>query len=144
MEVVIGNLLDVTHGVIGHQTNCIGVAGAGVARSIAQNYPEWKDTYIEVCRSYNIHELIGKLHLYNATPTLTIASLYGQRTTGKGVMTEYDALSRALKKLYERTPPTTPIYLPYGIGCGLAGGDWGTVQLLIEKCCPSTILVRLK
>ncbi|WOL31300.1 hypothetical protein [Microcoleus phage My-WqHQDG] len=144
MEVVIGNLLDVTDGIIGHQTNCIGVAGAGVARSIAQSYPGWKDTYIEVCRSYNVHELIGKLHLYTASPTLTIASLYGQRAPGKGVMTDYDALARALTKLHERTPPTTPIYLPYGIGCGLAGGDWGVVQPLIEEHCPRAILVRLR
>lgn len=144
MEVVIGNLLDVTDGVIGHQTNCIGVAGAGVARSIAQYYPRWKDAYIEVCRAYNVRDLIGKLHLYNATPDLTIASLYGQRTTGRGIMTDYTALARALTKLHERTPPANPIYLPYGIGCGLAGGDWRAVQPLIEKHCPRAILVRLR
>lgn len=144
MEVVIGNLLDIEVGIIAHQTNCVGVAGGGVALSIAQAYPKWKDTYIEVCKAYTIHNLIGKLHLYEATPTLTIASLYGQRVPGKGIMTDYEALGRALLKLHESTPPNSPIYLPYGIGCGLAGGDWVIVQSIVETQCPRAILVRLK
>lgn len=148
MRVIVGNLLDVTEGVIAHQTNCIGVARVGVALSISTAYPEWEETYKAVCRAYTINNLLGKLHLYQATPTLTIASLFGQRVPSKPsnrrLMTDYEALQRALTMLRDRTPSDVSIYLPYGMGCGYGGGDWDVVQPLIETYCPGAILVRLR
>lgn len=143
MKVIIGNLLNVAEGTIAHQTNCIGVAGAGVALGIARMYPDWKTSYRAVCHHYSIDYLMGQIHLYEATPSLTIASLFAQRVPGRGLMTNYDALAEALYSLHENAPPGL-IYLPYGVGCGLAGGDWNIVQPLIQEHCPEAILVRLK
>lgn len=142
MKVIVGDLLSIKVGVIGHQTNCIGAVG-GLAGSIARQYPDWKDAYVKVCKSLPISQLLGELFLYYTSSDLTIASLFGQRVPGSGVMTDTKALTSALIKLHKDIPPTTPIYLPYGIGCGLGGGDWGEVSTLIEKHCPRAILVRL-
>jgi len=161
MRVITGNLLDITEGTIAHQTNCIGLAGPVLARSIAIKYPEWEAVYKAVCRRYTVDKLIGQLHLYHAAPpqgswptallgsrshaapTLTIASLFAQKVPGRGLMTDYKALDYALTQLNMKSSPTNPIYLPYGVGCGNAGGDWGTVQQLIEVNCPDAILVKL-
>jgi hypothetical protein len=143
MRIITGNLLDITQGTIAHQTNCRGLAGPVLARSIGIKYPEWEAVYKAVCRRYTVDKLIGQLHLYRATPTLTIASLFAQRLPGRGLMTDYDALDYALIQLNMKSSPTNPIYLPYGVGCGNAGGDWGTVQQLIEVNCPDAILVKL-
>ena len=35
------------------------------------------------------------------------------------------------------------VYVPYGYGCGLAGGDWDTVQLLISEIVPDVIFCKL-
>ena len=145
MRIITGNLLDITEGTIAHQTNCIGLAGPVLARSIAIKYPEWEAVYKAVCRRYTVDKLIGQLHLYHATPTLTIASLFAQKVPGIGLMTDYGALEQALNQLQfnMKSSPTNPIYLPYGVGCGNAGGDWGTVQQLIKVNCPDAILVKL-
>ena len=33
--------------------------------------------------------------------------------------------------------------LPFGIGCGLAGGDWSVVSRAIEETVPQAVLYRL-
>ena len=35
-----------------------------------------------------------------------------------------------------------PIFVPFGIGCGLAGGDWDRVTDIINFAAPNCILVR--
>jgi len=140
MLTVTGNLLDVTVGTIAHQTNCMGVCGAGVALAIAKAYPEWAKTYWTLC-SIEGKNLLGRAHLTKVTNNLVVGSLFGQLRPGRGLMTDYVALSKALSELSVIAP--NPIYLPYGIGCGLAGGNWNIVQSLIEEYCPSATLIKL-
>jgi len=35
------------------------------------------------------------------------------------------------------------VYVPYLMGCGLAGGDWGIYSEIIEFYIPDAIIVRL-
>lgn len=35
-----------------------------------------------------------------------------------------------------------PVYIPYKIGCGLAGGNWETVCQIIQKTVPDAIIVK--
>jgi len=39
--------------------------------------------------------------------------------------------------------PDFPIFLPHGLGCGLAGGDWKEVLGRIESAIPDAVIVRL-
>ena len=83
------------------------------------------------------------VHLHHVG-TITVASIFGQRAPGRGLMTDYDALALGLQKLGKYSlEKGRPLYLPYGIGCGLAGGDWRTVSTLIENGCPHAVLVKL-
>lgn len=144
MQVLKGSILNVTEGIIAHQTNCMGIAGAGLALQIANAYPHWKADYITYCkRASSVPNLLGMVHLYHVG-AITVASIFGQRAPGKGLMTDYDALGLGLKKLGKYSlEKGRPLYLPYGIGCGLAGGDWRAVSTLIENGCPHAVLVRL-
>ena len=44
MQVLKGSILNVTEGIIAHQTNCMGIAGAGLALQIANAYPTGRQT----------------------------------------------------------------------------------------------------
>lgn len=53
--------------------------------------------------------------------------------------TDYDALRSGLKGVFESVVWTTSslcgysIAIPYGIGCGLAGGEWRVVRPMIDE-----------
>lgn len=55
------------------------------------------------------------------------------------MQTDYDALRSCLQSLKDtvthsnETKNHTSIAIPYGIGCGLAGGDWAIVEGMIEE-----------
>jgi hypothetical protein len=140
---IIGNLLDIEVGVIAHQTNCIGLAGPVLAYSLAQKYPSWHTAYRAMCNGRGIEMIFGRAHFYQATDTLYIASLFGQKVPGRGLMTDYQALASALKELHHMCPKGVPIYLPYKLGCGNAGGNWDLVESLISINCPGGIIVKL-
>ncbi len=132
MNVVKGNLLEVTHGVLAHQVNCVGVMGAGVARQVADKYPVVYAEYKRLCRERSANELLGTVQIVQVN-NLRIANVFGQRGYGRGQRhTNYVALRLALTRLAETMMPGERISFPYGIGCGLAGGDWDVVSQIIE------------
>jgi len=47
MKEIIGDILDITEGVICHQVNCQKVAGAGLALAIRKKYPNWYDHFLK-------------------------------------------------------------------------------------------------
>lgn len=138
MKITRGNLLDVSSGIIAHQVNCQGVMGCGVAGAIRQRYPH-------VMRIYDSGLSLGDCKFTAATPSLFVANLAGQLNYGRNKQhTNYAALESALTKLSAVSHSLDlPVYLPYGLGCGNAGGDWTIVSELIERILPSAILVRL-
>lgn len=121
-----GSCLDSMAQVIAHQTNCKGVMGAGVAKSICEKYPEIMPEYQAECRSRN---MLGKCQLIAASDERYIANLFGQNGFGSGVQTNYNALRSALHSLVElmQSRRLISVSMPYNIGCGLAGGDWNVV-----------------
>lgn len=136
-----GNILDVNQGIIVHQTNCSGGFGGGVAGQIARKYPhvrqEYFKLYYENQKQPNV-SLLGTYQSVKATDALTIVNLFGQyeyrsSVKDKRVLTDYVAFERGLRKLNQDVPKDIPIYLPYGIGCGLANGNWNVVHKIISK-----------
>jgi len=144
MKVVRGNILDFTEGIICHQVNCKRVAGSGLALQIRNKYPGWWERYRTTIASP------GACDLYRV-PTVSflwIASLYGQDGYGTDRRyTNYDHLDNALFELKQLAliyASNYPIYFPYGMGCGLGGGEWKIVSKLIEKHFPGAVIVRWK
>ena len=138
------DILTIEKGIIVHQVNCQGVMGAGLAKKIADKWPVVKEEYVKECRT-GLHRVgsLGALLLVKVTPTLLVGNVFGQLSYGRDKChTCYWALATVFHKLaLQRTGPL-PLYIPHGIGCGLAGGDWRVVSALIEQELPDAVICR--
>lgn len=123
MKVIAGDILSITSGVICHQVNCRGAFGAGVSGVLGRRYPAVETAYRAVVPS---PALLGTYQFVPVTETLGVYNIFGQvdygnaRKTGH-VYTDMRALTTALRTICDAHDT---IYVPYGIGCGLAGGSW--------------------
>ena len=135
--IIKANLLE-QKGILVHQVNCQGVMGAGLAKQIRQLFPKAYNDYIIACKSnnttHNTSNLLGKVYYSQVNNNQIIAHLFGQNYFGyKGVYTDYNALNKGFKNINSVAKKyNLPVYIPYKIGCGLAGGDWNKVQSIIK------------
>ncbi len=140
-KIIQGNILDVSWGLICHQVNCQHVAGAGLALQIRNKYYGWYSNY------KNHPSALGEVGYYKVSlnPNLWIANLYSQfHYTLHGCVTNYTAFEDCLNNIKEWYPTHTDrVYFPYGIGCGLAGGDWNIILSIIERIIPEAVIVKL-
>lgn len=128
------------HSVILHQTNCLGVAGAGIAQEIKNRYPGWFDSYAEHCRQYAPSALLGSFHIYDVPGAdAKICSVFGQNGIGRERrQTDYVAWKNALPEIVFQLETRRAagdiwtVRAPYGIGCGLGGGDWRVMKDLFD------------
>jgi hypothetical protein len=92
-------------------------------------------TVEEFCYGNNGNKL-GTYQEVLVEPKLYIVNLFGQNGYGRGErQTNYAALAAALFSFFRdcaRNNQDVTIRLPYGLGCGLAGGDWNTVLDIIS------------
>lgn len=119
--------------VIVHGCNCQNVMGAGIAKSLADIYPE----LVKVDNLYQIP--VGDIHRLgnysklrvgdNPVTCQYIVNAYTQFNPGKDL--DYNALELVLKKINFQFKPER-IGLPL-IGCGLAGGNWNVVKKIIQR-----------
>ena len=135
LNIVDGNVLDVSEGIIAHQTNCQGVMGSGVAAAIRERYPKVYFEYAEHCDDYTEAELLGTVQFVEVNPKLYVANVFGQTTYGTHKrQTSYDATVDAWAELFEKAEFLDwPIYIPYLMGCGLGGGNWYIYSCIIQS-----------
>lgn len=134
IKIVQGDLLESDCNVIMHQCNCLNKMGAGIARQIKDKYPKAFEA------DYNYPVPLGKDRLGGYSTIVDkgvlIVNLYAQIGYGRGTRTQYEyfqeALRNALQKIRE-DDKETKIGLPYGIGCGLAGGNWNIILGIITE-----------
>ena len=138
-----GDLLSSTCNVICHQVNCQGAMGAGIAKTIKERYPRVFEQFLIKHRVDGSHLGDIDIIMVNDNPKKFVVNMYSQdnylpRTVRH---TDYDAFRTCIKKIkkqisgYKKTcvPKLEfKIGFPYGIGCGLAGGDWNIVSKIIE------------
>lgn len=132
ISVVKKDLLEMDVDVIAHQVNCQGVMGAGLALQIRNKYPKVYTAYKKYCPN---SKLLGKIQVVNNGKQF-IANLFAQDKYGRDKRyTDYEALKQCFIKLrnYAINNELHSIAIPYGIGCGLAGGDWNTVSKIIKE-----------
>lgn len=126
------SLLDAPKGVLCHQVNCRGRMGKGLALAIKEKWPRVFDAYMRKFRSPGWR--LGDAQVVQVAADLWVANLAGQDTYGRDpiLYTDYAALGRALQ-VADRfaVEHNLPLFVPDGIGCGLAGGDWKHVLGLL-------------
>lgn len=118
--------------VIAHCCNCFCTMGAGIAPQIKHKFP---DAYAADCKTVqgDINKL-GTISYSDATKPIVV-NLYGQydytgRRSGQMDL-DYEALRSALKLMKAKFSGKT-FGLPK-IGAGLAGGDWATIEAIIDE-----------
>ncbi|MGK9268724.1 Appr-1-p processing protein [Bacillus inaquosorum] len=144
INIVKGNILDAIEDIIVQQVNCKGVMGAGLAKSILNKYPNVKKEY-QSFRNFNLNkgltdkDLLGLVNYVRVSDGKVIANVFGQINIKKNhfdktVYTKTEALTRGLKEVKELSKQLNKsVAIPYGIGCGLAGGDWNIISELIDS-----------
>jgi O-acetyl-ADP-ribose deacetylase (regulator of RNase III) len=137
MKEINKDILTVTEGIIGHQVNCKGVMGAGLALNLRNRYPN-------IFTEYKANPpALGHTQLVQVTDKLHIANIAGQDSYGvNGIHTNYEALGKALAQLNDMNKQGLVICLPYKLGAGLAGGDWNIIKEIIESNVPSAIICK--
>ena len=136
IKIIDGNLFDSKANIIGHQCNCQGVMGSGVAAEARHRYPN-------VFEAYRQDYLDGKLKLgyvcfATAKQDQVIANMCAQNIFGYdgGVYTNYDGLQKCLDTVKEYAmfsyDVKPVIAFPYLMSCYRGGGDWNVVYKMIE------------
>lgn len=145
IEIVNGDLLKSQLPVIGHQVNCLGIMGAGIAKQIKSKWFTVFTEYTKFCNKFvSDRELLGQCQLVpiGKDGIDYVANLFGEYSFAEAVApfegnrhTDYEALRQALisfkKQVIEKGYDRAGI--PFKLGCGLAGGDWdGVVFPMIQ------------
>ena len=129
-------ILDNKINIFCHQTNCRGVMGAGIAKSIANAYPIVREKDKEYCKKAN-RSILGTNLYIRVSPTRTCVNMYAQYNFGKDKRyTEYDKFQTCLDKLAQKlsiSDEKLTVGFPAGIGCGNAGGDWAVIKLKLVE-----------
>lgn len=146
LSVFEGNILQASETYVLHQINCRTTNSKGLARVLFKAYP-WADIYTQ-----------GKIrvpgHVYKSIgPNKVILHLAGQDIPGKpdAIETATQRLAwfkHGLKEVPALVPFNARIAIPYGVGCGLAGGDWldyekAIFEWLKENPTLSVVLYRM-
>lgn len=141
VEQVSGNLLDFPNGInaIAHSCNTHNVMGAGIANQIKYRYP---NAYSADCHAMmDGDNVLGdfSFSVTDATQTKGIYNMYTQDKIGGERAVNYEAFYVALNKVAghiewqsKHEGEEKVLGLPYGISCGLAGGNWEIVKAMIE------------
>jgi O-acetyl-ADP-ribose deacetylase (regulator of RNase III) len=136
MKKVIGNLVDeaAQYDVVVHGCNCFNTMGSGIAKFLRDRYPGVYEA--DTIAFMNDQVKMGAISTYhNEDIDTTFVNGYTQhdyRGRYKGAMdVNYDAVRDVMKNVKEHFSGKK-IGLPL-IGCGLAGGDWPTVETIIDE-----------
>lgn len=130
-----GDLLKATEGIIAHQVNCHGVAG-GLAQAVFTAWPEAGSKYHALVNGKRRRaaqmDLLGGNQLVPQSDGKIIANLFGQYWPGADYRP--DILRRCLALLAEDAAILgKSVAIPYGLSCGICGGDWRQVYNMIEE-----------
>ena len=135
-EIIEGDITDVTNGIIMHQVNCQNRIGAGVSGAIIKKYPLVEKVYHNSFNNYLNKQLFCSIMYIPINDNLTVVNSYTQFYYGNSsktgiVYTDMDSLKKAIHSVCNKNI-NIPVYVPYGIGCGLAGGNWNDLYLSIK------------
>jgi len=122
-----------------HGANCFHTMGGGIAKIVKEKYPK---AYEADCATPKGD--INKLGTYSFAKVdlkrnRYIANLYTQFTYGQNHFGDrelsYDALYNSFQKLLKdiENSEIETVLIPYGIGCGLAKGNFKIVEIILDE-----------
>ncbi len=141
----IGSLLDSKAQILVHQVNCTGRMASGIAKTIRETYPVVYDEYMEYCKTIpNPKMRLGDINIVKISRKQAVCNLFGQLNYGYDGKryTSYDALADGFEKLRDfcLEKGVKSIAIPKNLGCGLGGGKWGIVSMIIYETFEKTNL----
>jgi O-acetyl-ADP-ribose deacetylase (regulator of RNase III) len=126
--------------VIIHGCNCFHAMGGGIAKQLADKYPQVEKTD-KMQSEYGDRNKLGTATYQPINSNghwFTVANVYTQyKWSGSEDVFEYDAFQKYLNNLVTLANVESPkqrkrIGFPQ-IGAGLAGGDWSRISKMIEE-----------
>lgn len=159
MEKIIGDATKPVgngHKLIIHCCNDEGKWGAGFVLALNKKWPQVKRNYQEWYQGLSDYVSpngvlvlsdssngadafhLGAIQVVDVAEDISVVNMIGQRSCGRdeyGHPTiRYYAIDECLRKVvavaYVRN---SSIHMPYLMGCGLAGGDWDIMSMMINK-----------
>lgn len=120
-----------------HGCNNRGVMGKGFALTLKQKYPQVYQAYREKYEKQNNHLELGDIIPVVINNNLIIVNMITQDGYAKSrydsrVYVEYSAVEKGFRQLEELCNDrfVSEVHFPL-IGCGLANGNWPTVEKII-------------
>ena len=115
--------------------------GAGIALSIRKQWPSAYKDYINAFRKKELY-LSNVIISTIEEKTLYVAHLCGQNFYGRTKRyTDYTAVEMCLKKVKELSKTLNlSVFIPFKMGCSLAGGDWTIVYKIINEIIPNATI----
>lgn len=126
-----------------HQVNMQGVMGSGIAKQIKNEFPNHYKEYLSCCKDQ--YKLLGSFFQSD-----NIIGVFGQEYYGRQERhTNYAALITGIESAIRliKLGKNVKLGIPHGIGCGLGGGNWKLVNILLEdlqKMYPEVELILYK
>lgn len=144
----IGSVTDIQEGVIVHGCNAQGVMGSGVAKALRDAYPKIFKDYTDLCNGY--------VHPKSRMGRIAVSSIRQRKLLIVNGITQLE-YGTDKNKVYVDYPSMATVMRDAGayaqqyqldlhfplIGCGLANGDWKTVEEIIHKNVPKNVRKHL-
>lgn len=144
MNVIKRDILTVTNGIIVHQINPH-TMGAGLALAIRKKFPKHYEDFL-LWKRTRFGLGLGHVVLTDFYKKPIIIGACAQKGYGRdgATYTDYISLSQCFEMVErESIKRKLPVFLPYKIGCGLAGGDWSVVEGIIKIRLPDAFICKL-
>ncbi len=115
---------------LAHGVNLWGVMGAGIAKTMAERFPEMLPLYKAACRDGSLPP--GGCQVLSTTSGVYVCNLATQVKPGSNARLKW--VDMALLKMYNRLElrGLTSVAIPQ-IGCGIGGLEWSEVHPVIER-----------
>lgn len=117
--------------ILPHICNDVGAWGAGFVVALSSMWKEPEESY----RKSVLNMKLGDVDFVKVGDNITVANMIAQRgikspTNPKPI--RYESLAKALQSVYKYANETgAEIHMPK-IGSGLAGGDWTSIEKIIN------------
>ncbi len=128
-----GNIFLSEATLIAHGVNCSGGFGSGVAKEIAERYPEVRRAYMDKYQheGWALGETQGITVNSGWRIIVNCATQFRYGPSDQGPYVDYDAVRLVMQSL-SRTWPNNVVSMPK-IGAGLAGGSWEIIEQIINE-----------
>ena len=129
-----GDLLDSDAQYIAHQCNCVTTHGAGLSKVLFARF-SWADVY----SNRRAPSQPGTIEVFgNGREQRFVVNMYAQYQPSRPRSARDSAGQReqwfvqCLEQI-AAIPGVQSVAFPYGIGCGLAGGNWERYRTMLEE-----------